>query len=148
MAATTHLLTPPPPVRAFGLAAAGSLVGVAGFLAPQVMGAPEWVRPVGLVVLAASLALVFVALASTRRGGVRVELDSDGLRVAGSAGPEQITWADVVKVTRAPGRISLQRRDGSRISLVVPRGGGGDLDALGADVARHLDADRGYRPFS
>jgi hypothetical protein len=147
MAATTHLLTPPPPVRAFGLAAVGSLVGVACFLAPQLFGAPEWVRPVGLVLLAGALALVLAALASTRRGGVRVDLDADGLRVAGSAGPEEITWADVVKVTRAPGRISLLRRDGSRISLVVPRGGGGDLDALGADVARHLDADRGYRPF-
>jgi hypothetical protein len=49
-------------------------------------------------------------------------------------------------VTRGRGRITMHRKDGTRVRLVVARGGQADLDALGADIAARLDVNRGYSP--
>mgnify|MGYP000966872978 FL=1 len=49
------------------------------------------------------------------------------------------------RVTRGSDRMTLHRKDGTRVQLVVARGAHADLDALGADIARRLDANRGYR---
>ena len=95
------------------------------------------------VVLAVTL--VVVALAAARRMAVTVVLDDERLRVQGEGRTQSADWSDVVKVTRATGRITLHRRNGSRVALVLPRGGAGDLNALGVDIARRLDANRGYQ---
>lgn len=140
MAATTHLLTPPAPLRAFGVAAGLAVAGLVVFLLPDLIAWPGWLRILGVVVLGLSVVMAVLALRVVRTGGVTVELDERELRVKDQA----IEWSQVQKVTRGPGRISLYRKDGSRIALVVPTGGGANLDALGADIARYLDQHRGY----
>lgn len=144
MATTTHLMKPRPPLRAFGIAAVLAVVGI-GFFALEIAMHWHWaLQVVGVVFLVLAVALVAVAVAFSRRQHATVELDEDGLRVVSPSGTRSAEWDDIVKVTRAAGRINLFRRDGSQIALVVPRGGSGDLNALGRDIADRLNAHRGY----
>lgn len=142
---TTHQIKPRPPVRAFAVAAGMALLAVLLFMLPTWFGWPVVFPILGAVVLALAVGLVLVALAASRRMAVTVLLDDAGLRVESAAGTQSAQWADVVKVTRTTGRITLHRRDGSRVSLVMPRGGTGNLNALGVDIAKRLDVNRGYQ---
>ena len=100
---------------------------------------------VGLVLLGLGLALFVAAAVVARSMRVSVVLDDDGYRVFGAGVEESGRWADITKVTRGDGRLSFQRSDGTRVRLVVARAARADLDALGVDIARRLDANRGYR---
>lgn len=142
---TTHQMKPRPPVRAFAVAAGMAVLAVLLFMVPTWFDWPVVFPILGGVVLALAVGLVVLALSVARRMRVTVELDDAGLRVQGAGGTQSAQWADVVKVTRTTGRITLHRRDGSRVSLVMPRGGAGDLNALGADIAKRLDVNRGYQ---
>jgi hypothetical protein len=75
---------------------------------------------------------------------VEVVLDENGYRVAGPFLPRSGTWDEVTRVTRANQQVILYGRDGTRTVIALPRGGAGDLDALGTDIARLLDRHRGY----
>lgn len=88
---------------------------------------------------------VWLAINAVRAMQVRVVLDDAGYRVEGPGAPRAGLWADVTRVTRAPGRITIHLRDGSLTHLVVPHGGSADMAAIGADIVRRLDASRGYR---
>ena len=141
---STHLMKPRPPVRAFGLAAALALVGVGFFMAPELLGWHSILRAIGIVFIVVCFAILALAVVAMQRRRVEIVLDDDGYRVIGPFGARTGSWADVVRVTRAAGQIVLYGRDNRRTTIVMPRGGAGDLDALGADIARHLDAHRGY----
>ncbi|MEA4944417.1 MAG: hypothetical protein VB080_08255 [Propionicimonas sp.] len=144
MATTTHLMKPRPPLRAFGIAAVLAVVGI-GFFALELAVHWHWaLQVVGVVFLVLGLLLVVLALIVSRQQYATVELDNDGFRVVSPSSTRSGEWDDIVKVTRAAGRITLFRRDGSQIALVVPRGGSGDLNALGRDIADRLNAHRGY----
>ena len=75
---------------------------------------------------------------------VHVVLDDDGYVIQCRDATEAGKWADVGRVTRNNDRITLYHKDGTRVQLRVTRGGSADLDALGEDIARRLDANRGY----
>jgi hypothetical protein len=144
MDTTTHLMRPRPPVRAFGIAAILALLGIASFALPYFLDWSESLRVVGLVLLTLGVALAVIGVAAARRQSAAVVLDGHGFRVESPSGSHAGEWADVVKVTRSTGRITLHRRDGSQVAMVVPRGGSGDLNALGRDIASRLNAHRGY----
>jgi hypothetical protein len=137
-------MKPRPPVRAFGMAAALALVGVGFFMAPELFGWHSILRAIGIVFIVLGFAILALAIVAMQRMRVEIVLDDDGYRVIGPFGARTGSWAEVVRVTRATGRIVLYGRDDRRTTIAMPRGGDGDLDALGADIARHLDAHRGY----
>lgn len=99
---------------------------------------------VGLVVVGLGLALFGTSFWVSRTQSVHVVLDDDGYQIHGPEGTESRRWLDVARVTRGDDRITMYHKDGARVQLIVTRDGTADLDALGADIARRLDADRGY----
>jgi hypothetical protein len=98
----------------------------------------------GLVILVLGLALFGTSWWLVRITRVQVVLDDDGYVIQGRESGLSGRWADVSRVTRGTDRITLFRSDGNRVQLIVPRGRLADLDGLGADITRRLDADRGY----
>lgn len=141
---STHLMKPRPPVRAFGMAAVLALVGVGFFVTPELFGWHGVVRGIGVLFIVLGFVILALAIVAMQRMRVEIVLDEDGYRVIGPFGARSGSWADVVQVTRATGQIVFYGRDQRRTVIAMPRGGDGDLDALGIDIARHLDAHRGY----
>ena len=141
---TTHVMKPRPPLRAFGLAAVLAVVGMGFVIAPDVTGWHVILRAIGIALLLVGLAILGLAVLAVQRFRMEVVLDDEGYRVVSPTGTREGAWAEVVKVTRGERRLVLHRRDGTRIAVTQPRGGAGDLNALGTDIARRLDASRGY----
>lgn len=144
MAATTHVMRPRPPIRALGIAAVLALLGMGAFALQYFMNWSEALRIVGLVLLALGVALAVTGFTAVRRLSATVSLDEQGFRMDTPTGSQAGEWGEIVKVTRSTGRITLHKRDGSQVAMVVPRGGSGDLDGLGVDIAGRLNANRGY----
>jgi hypothetical protein len=144
MAATTHQVRQRPPLRALGLAAVLMLVGVVLVLMAEVIDSALALVVIGLIVIGLGLALFGASVWVARTSRVHVVLDEDGYVIKGRDRTEAGAWKDVTRVTRGADRATLHHVDGTRVQLVVARGGEADLDALGEDIARRLDANRGY----
>lgn len=137
------MLSPRPPVRALLIAAGAALVGALLVIGSGVFGWPGFLAVTGALVLVLGCVLGGVAAVVSRRMRVTVAMDDEGYRIAGAASPQQGRWADVTKVTQAPGRLVLQEGE-RRVTLVDPSGGDRALTALGAQIGRFLDRSRGY----
>ncbi|MCB0910443.1 MAG: hypothetical protein KDB60_02370 [Propionibacteriaceae bacterium] len=144
MAASTHQVRQRPPLRALALSAILMFVGIMLVLMAQLLDSNVALLAVGLVVVALGFALFAASAWVARAMRVHVVLDEDGYVLQGRDATEAGKWSDVGRVTRGRDRITLHHRDGTRVQLVVARSAGADLDALGADIAEHLDANRGY----
>ena len=144
MAADNFIIDPRPPVRAFLLAAVVSALGA--ILAVMPLDWPwRWILVgFGIVLIAAAGLLIGLAIASMRRQRVVVELDETGFRVDSPAGAQSGTWAEVTRVTSAPGRITLHKGDTERVHLVAPTGDLPQFEALSQAISQRLDDDRGY----
>ncbi len=143
MATSTYVIKPRPPVRAFALSAILALLGAAVIVLSAEYGWPVGVLALGVVVLVLSVALVVLAFVARSRMAVTVEITDDGYVVREPGGVREGRWADVTKVTEAPGRLTFHSGDDRRFHLMAP-GGSGDLDRIAAEVARRLDVQRGY----
>jgi hypothetical protein len=139
-----------PPVRALGIAAIAALLGAAVWVMGAVADLPLVVDILGagILILAASLAVVALVLSARLRTTVRI----DSRQVTVSDGPDQRTlpWADIHEVTLKGRRLTLGARGDSTRDLVVrnPRAENDPtFRSLLVSVQSHLDADRGYRPF-
>lgn len=148
METTIHVLKPRVAVRAFVVAAALAVGGAGLAVGAAAAGWPWWVVAVGVLALAGALALVGAATASVRRHRVTIELSPDGYRVVEPTRVREGRWADVTKVTGAPGRITLHHGDDGRVQLFVPPERMAELDAVAADIGRRLDRSRGYRNYA
>ena len=144
MASTSHQVRQRPPLRALVLAAGFGLLGIVLLLMADLLDRQLTLTTLGVVGVVLGLALFAAAWLLARSMRVEVVLDDDGYRLAGPGRVERGTWAGIVKVTLGASRITLHRKDGARVQLVVARGGRADMDALGQDIAARLDADRGY----
>jgi len=144
VASTTHQIRQRPPLRALALAAVLMLVGLVLVLMAEILDSNLWLTVAGLIVVGAGLALFGTAWVSSRTSRVQVVLDEDGYVIKGRESALSGRWADVKRLTRGPDRITLHRGDGRRVQLVVPGGHPSELDDLGTDITRRLDADRGY----
>jgi hypothetical protein len=107
-----------------------------------------------LIVLAAGLALTFVAALRVLRPPVVLELTDTGYRlrvVRGSGTARQAAWAEVAKVRRqrlAPGTcLVLSLGDGARtvVPLALLEGGAETGDRLETDLRSRLDRSHGQR---
>ncbi|MDQ7991783.1 MAG: hypothetical protein AAGC63_02040 [Propionicimonas sp.] len=141
---STHVLRPRPPLRAFAVAAGLALAGIGLFAAPDLFGWPEILRGVGVAVVLLGLVFLALGVVAMRRMRVEVVLDPQGYRVVGPSGTQSGTWQGVVRVARANQQVILDGGDGTRTVIALPRGGAGDLNRLADDIARQLDANRGY----
>jgi len=145
VASTTHQIRQRPPLRALALAAVLMLVGLVLVLMAELLDGNLWLTVTGLLVVGAGLVLFGTAWVASRVARVQVVLDEDGYVIQGRESALSGRWADVKRLTRGSDRITLYRGDGHRVQLVVPGGHPSELDDLGADITRRLDADRGYR---
>ncbi|MGC3994858.1 MAG: hypothetical protein QM779_12215 [Propionicimonas sp.] len=139
-----HQVRQRPPLRALALAAVMMLVGVLVILMAELLESNVWLLAAGLIVVGAGLGLFGASVWVARATRVHAVLDEDGYVLQGREATESGLWADVVRVTRGVDRISIHHKDGTRVQLVVARGAMADLDALGEDISRRLDANRGY----
>jgi len=144
MEATRHRVRQRPSLRALGLAALMVLVGVVLLMMADLLDRQLALTAMGLVGVVLGMALFIAAWFLARSMRVEVVLDDNGYWLAGPGRPEKGTWAEVGRVTRGERGITLHRKDGSRLQLMVARGGVADLDALGSDIAARLDENRGY----
>jgi len=141
---STHVLKPRPPLRAFSVAAALALVGIGFFAAPDLFGWSPVLRGIGIVFLVLGMVILVLGMLAMRRMRVEVVLDQNGYQVVGPVRASAGSWDEVTRVTRANQQVILYGRDGTRTVIALPRGAAGDLNALGTDIARLLDAHRGY----
>ena len=145
MAADQFVIDPRPPARAFVLAAALSVTGAVLAVLP-LEGALRWVLVVlGILLIAAAGLLMGLAVASMRRQRVVVVLDDDGFRVDSPTGVRSGAWAEVTRVTAAPGRITLHQGETERVHLVAAAGKLPQFDAIAHAISQRLDDDRGYQ---
>ena len=144
---TTYVLKPRPPVRAFALAAVLSLAG-AGLLATAASRGwgVLWVI-VAALVLAVGVAFGAAGALSTRTMRVFVDITDEGWAVHGAGQSRSGPWSEVTKVTTSDhgAHISLHHGHVARTHLFCASGGEDpQMQGLIADIAAHLDADRGY----
>lgn len=144
MAASTHQVRQRPPLRALGLSAVLMLVGLVLVLMAELLDSNAPLLVLGFVVIALGLVLFGISVWVVRTMRIHVVLDEDGYVIQGRDATEAGKWADVGRVTRGNDRITLYHKDGTRVQLRVSHGDGSDLDALGDDISRRLDANRGY----
>ena len=102
------------------------------------------VAVVGWILLAGAVGLVVVAWTTWRRMRVSVELTDQGYTIDGPGAHEQGVWTDVTKVTQSPTALVLHHGADHRVRLVSRRGVTAELVHLTGDLARRLDASRGY----
>ena len=122
-------------------------MGAGVAVAASAWGWPTAVLVLGVLLVAAALALIAAAIVSSGRQAVRVELSDAGYRVAQPSETNEGAWADVTKVTQAPGRLTFHQGDSSRFHIIAPHASA-QLEAMASDIAGRLDRDRGYRPFA
>jgi Na+/melibiose symporter-like transporter len=142
--ATRHQVRQRPPLRALALAAVLVLAGVLLLMMADLLNRQPALTALGVTGVVLGLILFLAAWLLARSMRVEVVLDTDGYRLAGPGRPEEGTWAEVARVTRSERGITLYRKNGTRLQLMVSRGGVADLDSLGRDIAARLDANRGY----
>lgn len=146
MAATVHRVRQRPALRALGLAAVLVVFGGLMVLLADRLNGLLVLAIAGWVVIILGLVLLVAARGLARAMLVEVVLDEIGYQLRGPLGSKiGGSWAEISRVTRGKGRMTLHRQDGSKLHLVVAGGGTTDLDSLGADLSGRLDADRGYR---
>lgn len=140
----TYTIKPRPPVRAFVLAAALSVVGAL----VMVLGEALLWTILGGVLLGLGLVLLVVALISMRTMQVKVHLDDEGFHARGPNIDKRKAWSDVTKVALSQDETHLVFSHGEveRTHLFCP-GGAGDEEfaAMITDITERLDASRGYR---
>lgn len=142
MEATTYTLRPPVPLSSFGLAAAflvfGLAIGAYAFAAPSLVWLAVALLMVGIF-LGAWLAWQFWTGAAT------LALDAAGLTVTRrSSEPLTVPWSQVERVSGDATSLTFALASGKALTL-RQRTSKKARATLEADVAKRLDADRGYR---
>lgn len=143
---TRYTLKPRPPLRAFVVAAALSLVAAVVIVvgADRLLG---WVTGIGIFVAALALALLLLAVGSMRTMRVHVDVDDEGYAISGPNIDKRGRWVDVTKLALADEGARLVFHHGpiERTHLWSPMGGNDpSMAALVQDVTKRLDASRGY----
>lgn len=142
-----YVLKPRPPVRAFVIAAIATLVGAIMMAACR--HSAFVLVALSALVMALGIALAVMAGISMVRMRTFVELSDEGYRITGPGTDRQGSWAEVTKVTTSANGAHLTFHHGEvgRTHILCPGGGDDEqMQALVADVAKHLDTDRGYGP--
>lgn len=145
---TEYLLKPRLPVRAFLVSALLAVAGAVVLVAALDQSWHRAVAVVGGVLLLTGLVLLVLALVSLRTLALKVRVDDAGYRIVGPDLDVEGRWDEVTKVVQVDdgARLVFHLGEVRRTHLWCP-GGAEDpqMQALTRDVARRLDANRGYR---
>lgn len=136
-----------PPIRAYLLAAVGSVLGAVLIVVWQ-SGRPTWLGVLGIVVLALAVLLALVATVLTWRFQTTVLVQRDTLTLTSGRRRTVFAWRDIKGVEVKGARLVVTPSDDSKptIAYVDPRQvGQPSFQALGTLLAARLDASRGYR---
>ncbi len=146
MQPSIYVIRPRPPLRAAALVAV-LVAASAGLIVAGSALSVLWVSLVGLVPLALALVIVVVLIRATQSSTARLSLTDDGWEVSSRVGARAGRWADITKVTSAPGRLTFHEQGDRHVRVGAAAGTEVDLDAIGRDVSSRLDASRGFRPY-
>lgn len=137
-----YVLKPRPPVRAFLIAAALALLGA--LLVAATGGG--LLRALAVLVLLAGVALAAIAGSSMVQMRTFVDVDDAGYRMTGPGTDKSGSWDEVTKVTTsaAGSHLTLYHGEVGRTHVIAPQGEDEEMTRLVADIAKRLDASRGY----
>lgn len=127
MESSTYQLRPAPPVGAFLVASAASIIGA---LLVVLTSAQSWhwiVSVIGVLLIVAGLVLTGFGVWAVYRLRVRATFDATGYNITSQRGVVDGTWIDVQKVTLSGPRLVIERRDGDTHEVLTPLG---DQDPL------------------
>lgn len=147
MTSRVHVLNPPLPIRPVALSAGLAVIGAGVIVAGSAAGVPVAAVVIGWIALVAAIGLIVLAWVAWRKMRVRVELDDDGYTINGPGIVEQGHWKEVTRVTQSPSSLVIHHGEQRRVQLVGLPGMGGALTALADDLAKRLDASRGYSQY-
>ncbi|MCC2594519.1 hypothetical protein LKO27_14020 [Tessaracoccus sp. OS52] len=150
MSETHYLIKPRPPLRAYGIAAVGSLAG-AVLLVLSLLNDWHWaLLALGIVVLVAGIMLFVAGLAASGRNRVSITFNDDGYVLEGPRGRETGDWDLVTRVTQSDaGRhITIHEGPETRHHLVFAPGNDAQVADLLEDMTERLDAAKGYTNFA
>ena len=145
MPATTYLIQPRPPVRAFAIAAVATLLGAILLVATLNSG---WHLVIGLlaaVLMVGGIALLVAAFQSMNRLAVQVRFDEDGYRVSGREVEGEGQWLDVTKVTQTQSgdRVTIHHGAERATYLMFPGKDSGQLGDVVKDIKERLRVVKG-----
>lgn len=142
-----HVLRPRPPYRGYVISGLLCILGAILIVVASENGwANVWIA-LFAVLLALGIALALTDTWSMFRMRLYVDLDAKGYHIHGAGQERSGTWARVTKaaLTESRSRLTLYHGQVGRTHIVRPGAGDpAEMDALAADIAKHLDADRGY----
>ena len=143
---TQFILTAPPPVRALAIAAGLTVIGAGTLVLGSAFGWPVGVAVAGIVLLGLGVGLAVAALILTARARTVIRADDQQLTVLRSGRSESARWASIGEVLLVGPRLTLRDQQGRTALVVLNRRARTDpaFVALSAEIARRLDADRGY----
>lgn len=144
----TFTLAPRPPIRAFAITAVVDVVGLLMLIAGQVVDQTALVIA-GVVVLVLGSALISVSLLLNNRLRSVVTLDDRGITIQRAKQSRTVAWADVRGAHLTQTHLVIDAVEGKGAEVVNPLGNTAPVVIdLATEVARRLDADRGYTPFA
>lgn len=147
-AARSFTLSPRPPIRAFAVTAVVDVVGLLVLIAGQWLDQTAVVIS-GVVILVLGTSLLATSLLLNSRLRSLITLDDRGITIQRAKQTRTVAWADVTGAHLTPTHLVIDAVDGKGAEVVNPRGNTDPLVTdLATEVARRLDADRGYTPFS
>ena len=141
----TFVLKPRPPLRAFVLAAVVSMVGAVLITVAAANGWPTPWLVLCILVLAAGVLLCLAAVWSMWRMRTMVEVTDDGYTIRTPGAVRSGRWDEVTKVTQATNgaHITLYHGQVTRTHILSPGNvATAEMEALGAEIARRMDANR------
>lgn len=145
MGAEVHRLAPPPPVRAYAIAAAVAIVGAALIVAGSV-AVLQPIVVIGIVLLVLGAGLAAFALIIVLRASTQVIMDADGLEVRRLGRRTRIPWSEITTVKATRHHFIVVARSGGT-EFVNPRDGKDrSVLAFMTAIRDRLDANRGYGP--
>jgi hypothetical protein len=136
-----------PPIRAYLLAAVGSVAGAVSIVGWQ-SGWPVAIGIIGIVLLALAVLLGVVATVLTWRFQTILLVQRDTLTVTSGRRRTVFGWRDIKGIDVRGARLVISPIDDGKptIAYVNPRQvGQPSFQALAALLAERLDASRGYR---
>lgn len=143
MAESTYVIKPPPPVRAFVIAAVASLLGAVGFV---VALGQQWhlaVVILAVVIFALGIALFAGAWGFQLPNTTTITLDDDGYHAVGFARVLTGEWADVTRVSLSQDsarHLTIHHGTDRRSHLVLRTAPQSTVDELVADIQQRLAA--------
>lgn len=145
---TTYTLRPQPPIRAFAVAAALSVLGAVLVIVCAAKHAAAIWMWLSVLIVVIGVALVIAGLLSMVRLRTYVDLTDDGYTVRAPNGIRSGKWDDVTKVTitHTGAHLTLYHGQVQRTHILAPGNIANDeMKALADDIAKRMDVNRGYR---